>query len=147
MSNLGASRIDAVQAWESLHAADQPLITVGNATCGRSAGSAEVMELIQAEAAERGIRCNIIEVGCIGLCYMEPIVSVRKPGQPTVVFGNLTVKQVKNLVERYLVERPSLRAMLLLFDVRRGVIMHRISGRRVGRRFGRPLRTILRPAV
>ncbi len=103
MSDLATFRIDAAKAWESLNFGDQSLITVGNATCGRSAGSIEVMELIQAEASERGVGCNIIEVGCIGLCYMEPIVSVRKPGRPMAVFGNVTAKQVKRLVESYLI--------------------------------------------
>ncbi len=103
MSDLTAFQIDASKAWESLNSADRSLITVGNATCGRSAGSIEVMEFIQAEAAERGIECNIIEVGCVGLCYMEPIVSVRKPGKPTAVFGNVTAKEVNRFVESYLV--------------------------------------------
>ena len=103
MSDLTAFQIDASKAWESLNSADRSLITVGNATCGRSAGSIEVMEFIQAETAERGIGCNVIEVGCVGLCYMEPIVSVRKPGKPTAVFGNVTAKEVKRFVESYLV--------------------------------------------
>jgi len=94
---------DATTSWETLNFGDKPLITIGNATCGRSAGSIEVMDAIRAEAAQHGIECNIIEVGCIGLCYMEPIVSIKKPGQPAVVFGNVTLKQVKGLVQNYLV--------------------------------------------
>jgi len=103
MSDLAAHRTDAARAWQSLLSTDRLLITVGNATCGRSAGSTEVMQAIQAEALERGVTCEIIEVGCIGLCYSEPIVSVRKPGRPTVVFGNLTTKEVGKFVEGYLV--------------------------------------------
>jgi len=103
MTDLAALRNDARRAWESLHAADRILITVGNATCARSAGSTEVMERIRTEASERGIACDVIEVGCIGLCYVEPIVSVRKPGKPMAFFGHLAPKGVDDFVERYLV--------------------------------------------
>jgi len=103
MLDFTSHQKEATSAWETLNKGDTLLITIGNATCGRSAGSIEVMETIQAEAAEHGIECNIIEVGCIGLCYMEPIVSIKKPDQPTVFFGNVTVKQVKSLVQSYLV--------------------------------------------
>ncbi|MEN8172283.1 MAG: NADH-quinone oxidoreductase subunit NuoF [Chloroflexota bacterium] len=93
----------ASSSWERLNTGDKTLITVGNATCGRSAGAMDVMETLQAETAENGIECNVIEVGCIGLCYMEPIVSIKKPGQPMVFFGNVTVKQTKKLIQDYLI--------------------------------------------
>jgi NADH-quinone oxidoreductase subunit F len=103
MPDFTALQAAAANAWETLNTAST-LITVGNATCGRSAGSIEVMDAIQSEAAAHGIEYNIIEVGCVGLCYMEPIVSIQKPGQPMMVFGNVTVKQVKSLVKSYLVD-------------------------------------------
>ncbi|MBC8505575.1 MAG: NADH-quinone oxidoreductase subunit NuoF [Anaerolineales bacterium] len=103
MNDLIAYQQEAASVWEELNSNDMPLITVGNATCGRSAGSIDVVEAIQAETAEIGIDCNVIEVGCIGLCYLEPIVSIQKQGQPMVVFGNVTLKQVKKLVADYLV--------------------------------------------
>ena len=99
MPDFTALQKEAATAWEMLNT-ESTLITVGNATCGRSAGSIEVKKAIQNEAAAHGIECNVIEVGCVGLCYMEPIVSIQKPGQPMMVFGNVNVKQVKGLVEK-----------------------------------------------
>jgi NADH-quinone oxidoreductase subunit F len=89
--------------WDALNAGTKPLITIGNATCGRSAGSIDVMDAIRSETAKIGIDCNIIEVGCIGLCYMEPIVCISKPDQPVIAFGNVTPKKVKTLIESYIV--------------------------------------------
>ena len=80
MSDFTALQTAAAAAWEKLNNSDKVLITVGNATCGRSAGSIDVMEAIQSEAISAGIDCSLIEVGCIGLCYLEPIVSILKPG-------------------------------------------------------------------
>ena len=93
----------AMVDWERIHAVGKPLIMIGNATCGRSAGSIEVMEKLEKQTSKLQIDCEIIEVGCIGLCYMEPIVSIKKPGFPMVVFGNVTDKQVNDLVNLYLV--------------------------------------------
>lgn len=103
MPEFATLQKEATTAWKTLNTGDKTLITVGNATCGRSAGSIDVMDAIQAEAAAQGIDCNVIEVGCIGLCYLEPIVCIQKPGQPMIVFGNVSVKQVKSLVEGYLI--------------------------------------------
>jgi NADH-quinone oxidoreductase subunit F len=103
MIDFNTLQATATTAWEALNTSDQPLITVGNATCGRSAGSIDVMAALQTEAAAAGIEVNLIEVGCIGLCYSEPIVCIQKSGRPMIVFGNVTVKQVKSLVEGYLV--------------------------------------------
>ncbi len=113
MSDLTSVQTQSNAIWESLLSGDKTLITIGNATCGRSAGSIEVMTAIEAETREQGFECNIIEVGCIGLCYLEPIVCVQKPGQPMVVFGNVTIKQVKNLVAEYLLKDQIPRRLVL----------------------------------
>ncbi len=103
MVDLTALQQEAKITWDSLNTGSKPLITIGNATCGRSAGSVEVMNAIRAVTLDLGIECNIIEVGCIGLCYMEPIVSIKKPGSPAIAFGNLNTKLVKELIEGYLI--------------------------------------------
>ncbi len=103
MTDFTALQETAAAAWETLTTGDQALITVGNATCGRSAGSIDVMEALQIETAAAGIDANLIEVGCVGLCYLEPIVCIQKPGQPMIVFGNVTPKQVKSLIDGYLI--------------------------------------------
>ncbi|MBN2500549.1 MAG: NADH-quinone oxidoreductase subunit NuoF [Anaerolineales bacterium] len=75
---------------------------VGTATCGRSAGSLEVLEALFAETEAQGVACNIIEVGCIGLCYAEPIVCILKPGQPGVCYGDIDPAKAQKLVQSYL---------------------------------------------
>ena len=49
----------------------------------------EVLEALQQSLADRG-SMPLVEVGCIGLCYAEPIVSVFPPSQPGIVYGNVT---------------------------------------------------------
>jgi NADH-quinone oxidoreductase subunit F len=72
-----------------------------------------VMETFQNQAATAGIEINLIEVGCIGLCYLEPVVCIQKPGQPMIAFGNVTINEAKRLVDDYLV-RDKIPAKLVL---------------------------------
>lgn len=95
-------RREATERWNAVRSGSVPRILVGTATCGRSAGSIEVLEAFQEESESRGIDCHLIEVGCIGLCYAEPIVSIEKASKPTVVYGDVTVERARQLAEAYL---------------------------------------------
>lgn len=77
------------------------VISVGTATCGRSAGSLQVLKTFRRQLKRRRLNVEIIEVGCIGLCYAEPIVCITKPSQPTICYGNITSKKAKELIKRY----------------------------------------------
>jgi len=77
-------------------------ILVGMATCGRSAGAGEVLEAFREASQKRGVDCHIIEVGCIGLCYAEPIVSIAKPSRPSVFYSQVTAERALELVDAYL---------------------------------------------
>lgn len=92
----------AHEEWETLKKSAQPLIFVGTATCGRSAGSLEVLETFQAEASRRDFDCTVVEVGCIGLCYAEPTVFITKPGRPGILYGDIDPGKAVELCERYL---------------------------------------------
>ena len=98
----------AKEEWQALQRSDKPLILVGTATCGRSAGALEVLETFQKELKNRGINCNIIEVGCFGLCYAEPLVTIIKPGRPGICYRNVTGQRAVELIEGYLVNDDSL---------------------------------------
>ncbi|MBI4301583.1 MAG: NADH-quinone oxidoreductase subunit NuoF [Chloroflexi bacterium] len=86
-------------------------ILVGTATCGRSSGALEVIDTIKATLARLGINALVTEVGCIGLCYLEPLVDIIKPGRPRISYARITTSNVAQLIEDYLVNdnpRPDL---------------------------------------
>ena len=104
-------RSRAAAEWEALERSDRPRIFVGAATCGRAAGAMAVLEAINSALAERKLSADVIQVGCIGLCYAEPIVDIVKPGRPHIFYSNLTAESVTQLVDDYLVNdnpRPDL---------------------------------------
>jgi len=93
----------ACEEWGALQKSSKPRIYVGTATCGRSAGSLEVLETLEAESKKHNLDCTIIEVGCIGLCYAEPIVSITKTGRPSILYGDITSEKAIELFERYII--------------------------------------------
>ncbi len=87
--------------WDSRYHGEVPHILVGTATCGRAAGALSVVEAFNKELAKKNSRAKLTEVGCIGLCSLEPLVTVIKPGSFTVCYNNVTPQVVPTLVEGY----------------------------------------------
>jgi NADH-quinone oxidoreductase subunit F len=80
------ARQAAREEWERLTSGATPVVSVGTATCGRSAGALETLEVLRKEVPGP---CEFVEVGCLGPCYAEPLVTVSLPGQATVCFGSV----------------------------------------------------------
>ncbi|MCP4629679.1 MAG: 4Fe-4S dicluster domain-containing protein, partial [bacterium] len=66
-------------------------------------GALEVKKTFQDEFEKRGISANIIEVGCLGPCWAEPLISIVKPGGPNIFYKNVTPKRATELVEKFIV--------------------------------------------
>ena len=95
------SRAD--ETWQGLVQGNTPWIRVGAAICGQAAGAPEVVEALRAELERRGIQALVSEVGCLGLCYAEPLVDILKPGSSRILFKNITPEMVPQLIDSYLV--------------------------------------------
>lgn len=102
MTNYQGILHQAKKDWDSLHQTKKPTILIGTATCGRSAGALDVLETFKKELKKRSINCNIIETGCIGLCYAEPIVIITKPDRPGICYSNITAEKTIELIEGYI---------------------------------------------
>ncbi|MHC4953060.1 MAG: NADH-ubiquinone oxidoreductase-F iron-sulfur binding region domain-containing protein [Planctomycetota bacterium] len=83
------AQLSAREEWERLTSGEAPVVTVGTATCGRSAGALDTLAALREDLAGRGLECRFVEVGCLGPCYAEPLVTVAMPGQATVCFASV----------------------------------------------------------
>ncbi len=92
----------ADEHWQGLVAGERPWIRVGTAMCGHAAGAAEILDAIRNELEARGVEANVDEVGCLGLCFAEPLVDILKPGGSRLFFGNVIPGDVPALIEGYL---------------------------------------------
>lgn len=81
----------------------KPLVLIGMATCGKAAGAVKISETFKKEIKNKGLDAQVIEVGCMGYCYAEPLAIIAKPGFPPLCYGHLDEDLVKRLVEDFLV--------------------------------------------
>jgi len=93
----------ANERWQELTNSEKPWIRIGTAMCGHAAGAYQVIDAIKAELDKRGIAANTDEVGCLGICYAEPLVDIQKPGRSRLFFGNVSPEDVPAIIEAYLV--------------------------------------------
>lgn len=77
-------------------------VLVGTATCGRAAGALEVLDIFRKEVENRQLDVEVMEVGCMGHCYAEPMVIIYKPGFPPLCYGSVDEGIAKRLVTDYL---------------------------------------------
>ncbi len=96
-------RDKALAGWNEVWNGGNPVILVGAATCGRAAGALEVQDTLRKEVRKHDLDCPVIEVGCMGHCYAEPLVVIKKPGNPPVCYGQVNPVIAEKLVRDYLV--------------------------------------------
>jgi NADH-quinone oxidoreductase subunit F len=96
-------RQGAQNKWEEL---ETTILTVriGTPTCGRAAGSLDTLQAFQERIEKEGVEAHIIEVGCMGLCFAEPLVLIHNPqsGIPPILYGPITEEHVQRLVEGFI---------------------------------------------
>lgn len=79
-------------------------IFIGCATCGISVGALEVVEAFNKELLKYNLPGEIIKVGCLGVCFAEPLVYIKKEGNPTICYKNLKPEDASRIVYNYLIE-------------------------------------------
>jgi len=89
---------EAKQNWETFSAFARPRILIGAATCGLAAGAGSVRKAFEKALAERSIEVDIVEVGCLGMCYAEPLVEIGLPGGSRVLYKNVNEETATELV-------------------------------------------------
>lgn len=104
MNKLKKKIISAKKKWEELQDNKQPIIYVGAASCGRAAGALELISEIEHFIKDHNISARVIQVGCIGPCYLEPLIDIKMPGQPRVSYSNVNSKLLSNILNAHLVE-------------------------------------------
>ncbi len=83
----------------------RPVILVGTGTCGLGAGAARTLAAVRAHVAARHLDAEVVEVGCVGLCSLEPLVDVQLPGRARLCFGPVSDEAVPELLDGLLAGR------------------------------------------
>ncbi len=100
-SNFEEIKKQAESRWRGLQEA-KAIIMVGAATCGRAAGALEVLRAFKNELKKHKLDCPVIEVGCMGHCYAEPIVIIAKPAYPPICYQQVNPVIAQRLVREFI---------------------------------------------
>lgn len=103
-SNFEEIRKKADRKWDLLKFSKIPVIYLGTASCGRAAGALKVLESIKKTLKKKRLKARIVQVGCIGPCYLEPLMDIAMPGHPRVSYANVDPERAAEVVESYLIK-------------------------------------------
>ncbi|MEX0785873.1 MAG: NADH-ubiquinone oxidoreductase-F iron-sulfur binding region domain-containing protein [Dehalococcoidia bacterium] len=97
-----ALRKQAEEVWQAVERPPRPLIRVPVATCSIPAGALETLEALRSEIKARKLDADAGIVGETGLCWLEPLVEVRKPDGSAVLYQKITPDRVPKLLDEAL---------------------------------------------
>ena len=87
-------------------------IKVAMATCGIASGAKQTMEALIEECKNQNVQAVVTQTGCMGYCYAEPTVEIRKPGAEPIVYGHVDVQKAKDLVNKYILGNEILEGVI-----------------------------------
>ncbi len=110
LNNLAATAKPRVKAQP-----DRPQILVGIATCAIAAGAVDVLESLKATLEETGLvaQVELCQVGCVGRCSLEPLVEVRRPGEPPSMYIQVTPERAREIVQRHVAKGEAITDWLI----------------------------------
>lgn len=94
---------EARALWGHLGASRKPRIILGMGTCGLAAGARQIEAVVKESLAQHGVDASLEAVGCIGVCYAEPLLDVVAPGQPRICYGAVTPMAAKWIVVSHVI--------------------------------------------
>jgi NADH:ubiquinone oxidoreductase subunit F (NADH-binding)/(2Fe-2S) ferredoxin len=96
----------AEAAWAAVERPARALVRVPIATCSLAVGADETLAALRREVAERGLAVDVGIVGELGLCWLEPLVEVRRPDGSAVLYAKVTPDRVTQLIDEALAQDP-----------------------------------------
>ncbi len=84
-------------------------IIVGMASCGVAAGAQEAYEAIEAKLDQTGADAQLGVSGCIGTCFLEPIVTVVTADGQEWNYGEVTPKRAEQIIEQHVINGQPIR--------------------------------------
>ncbi|MCT4607028.1 MAG: (2Fe-2S) ferredoxin domain-containing protein [Marinisporobacter sp.] len=104
LEELAKIREEAVKKVDIRRNREGTRIVVGMATCGIAAGARPVLTALLEEVKVRNLQDVIVsQTGCIGVCRLEPIVEVYKPGEEKVTYVKMTPEKAKRIISEHIV--------------------------------------------
>ena len=80
-------------------------VVIGMATCGIAAGARPVLLSIMDEVKKNNLADVVVaQTGCIGICRLEPIVEVYRPGEDKVTYIKVNAAKALRIVNEHVMQ-------------------------------------------
>ena len=107
MDNFTKLKKKSTKEWSALVNSGEPTIYLGMASCGKAAGADNIKKAVIDALDKYKVSAKLVEVGCIGTCYLEPLMDISANGLPRISFGNVSEKMADFIVRKFLVEKEN----------------------------------------
>jgi len=98
-------------------------ITVGMATCGITAGAKEVYDALVHEVELSSLKnVEVVEVGCIGECALEPIVEVYDSKGTRTTYCKVRSEDAERIINRHIMKGFVVEDLLLVKHKKAGYL-------------------------
>ncbi len=94
-------RKQAIKKFNDRQNSPIPIIYFGAGSCGLAAGAGDTQKAVEGYLKKKKIKARIIQVGCVGPCYLEPLMDVQMPGKPRVSYSNVEEKHVPQILDGF----------------------------------------------
>ena len=78
-------------------------VIIGQGSCGIATGAKKTQAEFEAQIAAKGVNVEIDFTGCVGTCYLEPIVDVYEDNGDMTRYVKVQPDRVERIVEEHLV--------------------------------------------
>jgi NADP-reducing hydrogenase subunit HndB len=103
MEDLAQARADALELRRARSQEFPFEVRVGMSSCGIAVGARDTWQTFESLITSRepaGVR--LTQIGCMGLCALEPIVQVQAADRPLVVYGKVTPEVARRIFEEHI---------------------------------------------
>jgi NADH-quinone oxidoreductase subunit F len=95
-------------------------ILVGLGTCGIAAGSEKIYRALEKRAGNGGPAFELGKTGCLGMCYIEPLVEVVDDDGAVWQYGGMTIEKVDRVLAEHVAGGTPVADLLVWSDGRVG---------------------------
>lgn len=100
MTSYAELRSAAEEAWRAVANPERTLIKVTLTTDSIVVGAGDTLKAIEKEIAEKNLNADVMITGAWGASYAEPVVEVKRPGEPGILYQKITADRVPDLLEK-----------------------------------------------
>ena len=88
-------------------------ILVGQGSCGNAAGAQKVYDALEAALRTSGVDARLIGTGCIGACYLEPIVEVVHGSGKKYTYVKVNAETAAEIVQKHVIGSTPIEGLLM----------------------------------